>query len=320
MRTKSPIVVALGGNAISRPEEEGNYAQQFANTRATSVHLADLIEAGCHLVITHGNGPQVGNLLRRVELSAEELYRLPLDCCVSLTQGGMEYMVAQCLQNELRQRGHERNVTALMTSVEVDPADPAFVNPTKPIGSFFTPERAAELMRDCGWQMTEIPQRGLRRVVPSPLPKRIIEIDIIRRLAAQGELLVVAGGGGIPVVRQPSGDYRGVEAVIDKDRTSALLAREIDAGTLVIGTNIERVAINYRKPNEQLLERLSLADARRHLADDQFPPGSMGPKIEAAIDFLEHARSDDPVVIICDCEHMPAALRGESGTWILRND
>ncbi|MGD8452455.1 MAG: carbamate kinase [Phycisphaerae bacterium] len=313
------MVVALGGNAISRPGEEGNVTQQFLNTRQTAVHLADLIEAGCHLVVTHGNGPQVGNVLRRVELAARELYRLPLEICGAHTQGGMSYMIAQCLRNELHKRGIERGVTGIVTSVEVDAADPAFQNPTKPIGSFYQAAEARALQQQHGWQMVEIPQQGFRRVVPSPIPKAIVEIDLIRRLAQQGELLVVAGGGGIPVQRTPAGQYIGVEAVIDKDRTAGLLARAIGATTLLIVTNVDRVAINYRRPNQQLLERMTVSEARRYMADKQFAPGSMGPKVQAAIDFLDGATIDDPCVIICDLQRMALALAGQSGTWIVRD-
>lgn len=311
-----PVVVALGGNALLRPGEEGSVEQQFDNARETAVHLADLVEAGRQLVITHGNGPQVGHELRRVELAAHELYRLPLDICGANTQGALGYMIAQCLRNELVQRGVPRDVTAVVTSVEVRLDDPDFTNPTKPVGSFYPPDQAARLQTRYGWKMVEVPGRGMRRVVPSPMPQAIVEIGLITRLTAAGELLVCAGGGGIPVVRTPTGGYFGVEAVIDKDRTSGLLARAIDAAMFVIVTNVRRVAINYGKPNEQFLERMSLAEARRHFADKQFPPGSMGPKIEAAIDFLSGAARDDACVVICDMEALEEALAGRSGTRI----
>mgnify|MGYP000334502772 CR=1 FL=1 len=320
MRIDSPMVVALGGNAISRPDEEGNVEQQFRNTRQTSVHLADLIQAGAHLVVTHGNGPQVGNVLRRVELAARELYRLPLDICGAHTQGGMGFMIAQCLGNELRRRGINRNVTAIVTAVEVDPQDPGFANPTKPIGSYYRKQKAENLMSQHGWRMTRVKGRGYRRVVPSPAPKAIVEIDLIRRLASEGELLVAAGGGGVPVIRTREGDYVGVEAVIDKDRTSGLLARQINAATLVIATNVERVALDYGKPTQRFLDRLTVAEAQMHLVGGHFPPGSMGPKIEAAIDFLEGTSRDDAVVIICELERIAEALSGQSGTWIVKRN
>ncbi len=319
MRTKSPIVVALGGNAISRPDEEGNIPQQFANTRRTAILLANLIEAGCQTIVTHGNGPQVGNVMRRVELAAKEVYRLPIDICGAHTQGGMGYMIAQCLMNELRGRGVDRRVTAIVTSVEVDPDDPDFQNPTKPVGGHYRAERAAELQREFGWKMVQVPKRGWRRVVPSPAPRAIVEIDLIRRLAQQGELLVVAGGGGIPVRRTPTGALEGIEAVIDKDRTSGLLAREIGAATFIIGTNIERVVINYHRPDEYPLERVPLSEIRWFYEQGQFPPGSMGPKIEAAIDFLAGSERADACVIICDVEKMADALDGRSGTWLVKD-
>ncbi|MFH1746893.1 MAG: carbamate kinase [Planctomycetota bacterium] len=318
MRTKGPMVVALGGNAISRPGEEGNIEQQFRNTRETARHLTDLVEAGCRLIITHGNGPQVGNVLRRVEIAASEVYRLPLDICGADTQGGMGYMIAQCLRNELARRGNPRGVATLVTSVEVDPEDPDFQNPTKPIGDFYNAARAEELSNQRGWLMVEIPGQGFRRVVPSPKPLAIVEIKLIRQLAAQGELLITAGGGGVPVIRTADGDHVGVEAVIDKDRTSGRLARAIGAATFLIVTNIERVALNFRQPNEKFLERITLAEAREYYDAGHFPAGSMGPKMEAAIDFLEGARDPDACVIICGLRHMAAALSGHSGTWILK--
>ena len=320
IRTDSPIVVALGGNAISQPGEAGDVDQQFANTRKTVTYLADLVDNGCRLVVTHGNGPQVGNVLRRVELAARELYRLPLDICGAHTQGGMGFMIAQCLRNELWRRGRQRGVTAIVTSVEVDPNDPGFQNPTKPIGGFYRRQQADELMREHGWQMISIPKHGHRRVVPSPLPLRIVEIDLIRRLANEGELLVVAGGGGVPVISTPEGDLVGVEAVIDKDRTSAILAAEINADTLLIVTSVERVALGYGTPQERVLEQMTVADARRYLAEGHFPPGSMGPKVEAAISFLERAPREDARVIICGLGHMAEALAGRSGTRIVKQD
>jgi carbamate kinase len=313
-----PIVVALGGNAISKPGEEGNVPQQFTNAAATAVHLGALVAAGHHLVVTHGNGPQVGNVLRRVELAAKELYRLPLHICGAHTQGGMSFMIAQCLMNELRRRGLPRLVTGIVTCVEVDSNDAAFQNPTKPIGSFYKPEKAEELVREFGWTMVRVPKHGLRRVVPSPLPKAIVEIDLIRRLVEAGELLVAAGGGGVPVTRRAGGDLAGVEAVIDKDRTAALLASAIGAQALLIVTAVQRVMLDFGTPGERAIERMTIGEAQMHLAAGQFPAGSMGPKIEAALDFLERSPRPDAAVVICDIEHMAAALAGTSGTRIAR--
>ncbi len=312
-----PVVVALGGNAISRVGEEGNVPQQFANSAQTARFLADLVAAGRTLVVTHGNGPQVGNVLRRVELASKELYRLPLEICGAHTQGGMGYMIAQCLNNELARRGLTQRATAVVTSVEVDEGDSSFRQPTKPIGGFYPPERAEQLRAEHGWQMVHVPPHGFRRVVPSPAPRAIVEIDFIRRLVQGGELLVVAGGGGIPVVRDADG-WHGVEAVIDKDRTAALLAAEIGSDTLIIATAVERVALHYGTPAQRFLDRISVADAERYLAERHFPAGSMGPKIEAAISFLRNAPAAQASVVICGLNQIADALAGRAGTQIGR--
>jgi carbamate kinase len=324
-RDRGCIVVALGGNAISREDEEGNVPQQFQHTRETAVHLVDLIVQGYRLIVTHGNGPQVGNVLRRVELAAHELYTLPLDICGAHTQGGMGYMIAQCISNELKRR-HDagslppetpRFATALVTSVEVDPADPEFAHPTKPVGRFYDRTRAEQLQTRHGWRMVEQGPRGYRRVVPSPRPQAIVEIELIARLAADGEVLVAAGGGGIPVVREADGQHVGVEAVIDKDRTSALLAVGVDAAALVIATNVDGVALDYGQPTQRVLAHLSASEARRYLEAGQFPAGSMGPKIESAIEFLLRARRRDAYVLICDLQKISTALAGGGGTRIV---
>ena len=312
------IVVALGGNAISPPKAEGNLDQQFDSARTSAARLADLIAAGYQPVITHGNGPQVGNVLRRVELAAHELYTLTLDICVADTQSGIGYMLAQCLMNELRQRGQERIVSTIVTTVEIDPADPAFGNPSKPIGRFYEADRAEEMRTRYGWQMIEDAGRGWRRVVPSPLPRNIVEIETIWRLVSQGELIVAAGGGGIPVSRGPNGELAGVEAIIDKDRTAALLAARLHAEILVIATEVERVALNFGKPDEKRLDQLTVSEARRHRAEGQFPAGSMGPKIESAIYFLMQSGRPDARVVICDLKQIADAVAGKAGTTIVR--
>jgi carbamate kinase len=310
------IVVALGGNAILRPNQEGHVQQQFENAGYTAAHLTGLVAGGYQLLVTHGNGPQVGNVLRRVELAAREVYRLPLDICGAHTQGEMGFMIAQCLNNALRARNIDRRCAALITSVEVDRDDPAFQKPTKPIGKLYRKDKAEEMQRLYGWQMLQIPQQGYRRVVPSPRPKAIVEIDVIRRLVDAGELLVAAGGGGIPVARDEHGTWQGVEAVIDKDRTAALMGRTLDAPVFLIVTDVERVALDYGTPHERPLAHLTATEAQRYLDAGQFPPGSMGPKIEAAIEFLRGCRRGDARVIICDIEHMADALAGGSGTHI----
>lgn len=313
---KELIVVALGGNAVSPPNQVGDIAQQFERTAYTATHLAKLIEAGYQLVITHGNGPQVGNALRRVEMAAREVYRLPLFICDADTQGGMGYMIAQCLNNALCRSNARRTVPTIVTSVEVDRDDPAFGRPTKPIGSFYRKEKAEELQREQGWNMILVPRQGYRRVVASPAPKAVIEIELIRRLVAAGDCLVAGGGGGIPVARDEQGELRGVEAVIDKDRTAALLGRALDAPVFLIVTSVEKVALDYGTPQERSLDRMTASEAARYLAAGQFPPGSMGPKIEATIEFLRDCQAGDARVIICDIEHMAEALTGRSGTRI----
>lgn len=311
-----PIVVALGGNAISRDSEEGNVPQQFANTRRSAAHLVDLVQSGHRLVVTHGNGPQVGNVLRRVELAAHEIYTMPLDVCGAHTQGGMGYMIAQCLNNELRRRGLPPAALALVTMVEVDPNDPEFSNPSKPIGKYYSRERAEELQRQHGWRMVELNSRGWRRVVPSPHPRAIVEADLIADLSRAGLLLVAGGGGGVPVLRDAHGDLSGVEAVVDKDRTAALLARIVGARHLIIATNVERVALDFGKPTERPISHLAASEARGFLDQNQFPAGSMGPKIEAAVSFVTSAGRSDARAIICDLNHMGDALRGATGTCI----
>ncbi len=314
------IVVALGGNAISRPGQLGDVPQQFENSAYTARYLADLVAAGYQLVVTHGNGPQVGNVLRRAELASREVYRLPLHICGAHTQGGMGFMVAQCINNALMQRGVEKRCTAVVTSVEVDANDPAFQNPTKPIGTFYDEEEARELQQREGWVMVQVPRHGYRRVVASPPPQAIVEVDLIRRLVDAGELVVAAGGGGIPVTRRSDGTWQGAEAVIDKDRTGALLGRMLDAPVFLIVTSVEQVALNFAKPTERPVDVLSVSEARQYLADGQFPPGSMGPKIEAAIEFLRDCEKGQASVIICDIEHMGEALAGTSGTRIEPDD
>ena len=312
-----PTVVALGGNAISPEDAEGNIDQQFAASRVTAGLIVDLIEDGHNVVITHGNGPQVGNVLRRVELAAHELYTLPLQTCVADTQGGMGYMIAECLNNELIRRDIDRTAGCLITTVEVAEDDPAFVTPTKPIGRLYSAQQAEDVRREYNWQMAAIHDKGFRRVVPSPAPLHIIELDMIRKLVEAGFLLIAGGGGGIPVVRCADGARRGVEAVVDKDRTSALLARELDASLLLIATSVPKVAINYRKPNQRWLDEVKAGQARRWLDEGQFPAGSMAPKIEASLDFLATAKSSDRRVVICRLDDLREAAAGRAGTRIL---
>jgi carbamate kinase len=314
----APIVIALGGNLLSPEGGAGTIAEQFVQTRKTAAGLAPLLRRGVPLVITHGNGPQVGSALRRVELSSHEVYPLPLGICVADLQGGMGYMIAQCLTNELRHHGIDKAVTTLVTTVLVDADDPALANPTKPVGSFFDAATAERYRSEYGWDMIEIPGHGFRRVVPSPAPRAIAELELIRTLVASGEIVIAVGGGGIPVIRDEHGMLEGREAVVDKDLATGLLARGLDAHTLVILTAVEQVFVDFDTPQQRGLDRLDVATARALLAEGQFPPGSMGPKITAAVDFLTAAAHHDASVVICTIDNMHDALEGRAGTTVIQ--
>ena len=318
MEHLSLIVVALGGNAISRPDEEGNVDQQFDNSRTTATALADMIEQGYQLVITHGNGPQIGNFLLRNEAAAGAIYPLPMEVAVAHVQGGMGFMIAQTLTNELNARGYDRMVTAIVTTVRVDGDDPSFRNPTKPIGRALPKEDAERFARTEGWTIKDVSPGKYRRVVASPIPRHIMEIKTIRRAVAAGDLVVACGGGGVPVVQDPVEGLRGVRAVIDKDLASALLAAELDARMMMILTNVDRVSVDYGKPSERSLERMTLVQAQRFMNEGQFPSGSMGPKVQGAINFLEAARNGDAAVIIGPLHRAVDAVAGRTGTRITR--
>jgi carbamate kinase len=312
------VVVALGGNAISKENQEGNVAEQFENSRATAKQLADLVEQGYQLVTTHGNGPQIGNFLLRNEAARDLIYPLAMEVAVAHVQGGMGFMIAQTLTNELAHRGHDRVVTALITTILVDHQDPSFSKPAKPIGRVMTQAEAEERTRGEGWTMREVQPGKFRRVVPSPMPRTIMEMSLIRRAVEAGELIVTCGGGGVPVIRDSSVGLRGVAAVIDKDHASALLAAELNAGALVILTAVDRVCINFGRPDQRAVERMTVAEARRWFAEGQFPPGSMGPKIQAAIRFLEQAQRPDARAVIGPLEQAADALAGKTGTTITK--
>jgi carbamate kinase len=277
-------------------------------------HIAGLIAAGWRVVITHGNGPQVGFILRRSELSRHELHEVPLDSCGADTQGAIGYMFQKALYNEFRRRGLPHRAATVVTQVLVDRADPAFEQPTKPIGSFMTEPEARAQMDKEGWRMVEDAGRGWRRVVASPMPQRILERDAILALLEQGFVVIGVGGGGIPVMEDEHGDLVGVEAVIDKDHASALLASSLPADLLVISTAVEKVALHFNQPNQRWLDRLTLAEAKHYLAEGHFHKGSMGPKIEAIISFLERGGRQ---AIITNPENLTRALAGETGTWIV---
>lgn len=307
-------VIALGGNAIQKAEQVGTISEQFANSSEACREIARIIADGNTVALTHGNGPQVGNILRRVELSASEVYPLPLDTCVADSQGGMGYMLQQVMKNELERINQKNDVVTVITRCVVDTNDQAFKNPTKPIGSFLTEGVAKERRDRDGWNVVEDSGRGWRRVVPSPWPKEIIERGAIRALMDAGIIVIACGGGGVPVVRKNDGSVTGVEAVIDKDIASALLALEIGADMFVVLTGVERVKINFRKPDEKDLPTMTVAEAKKHLADKQFPAGSMGPKVQAAVYYLESGGKE---VLITSTDKLHDALAGKTGTRIV---
>lgn len=311
---KKTAVVALGGNAITREFEEGNITQQFENTRRSLRSVIELIKLGYRVVITHGNGPQVGNALIRVEETRHLVPPLPLGVIVADLEGGMGYMIEQCLQNKLNERGLNNPVATILTQVLVDKDDPSILNPTKFVGPFFKVEQVPELEQKRGWTMKEDPGRGFRRVVPSPDPREILEKDIIRMLVDRDIIVIAAGGGGIPVYREPSGWLEGVDGVVDKDLASAVLAKDIRAEELVILTGVDRVAVNYRKPGETELSRVTLSEINNYYNEGHFPKGSMGPKILAAMDFL---RKGGERVIISSIDNAVEAILNHAGTEIV---
>lgn len=308
-------VVALGGNSITREFEEGNIAQQFANTRRSLDGVLSLIRQGYRVAIVHGNGPQVGNAMIRVEETRHLVPPLPLGVMVADLQGGMGYMIQQTLQNKLRHARIDREVVTILTQVVVARDDPSVLNPTKFVGPILKKEDVAAAVKERGWVVKEDPGRGYRRVVPSPMPLEIVERKTIRKLVAEGAILIVAGGGGIPVYRDDDGKWEGVDAVIDKDRASAIVARDVSADELYVMTGVDKVALNFRKPDEVELDSMTTSEARAYLDAGQFPAGSMGPKIEAAIDFLEAGGN---VVIISSITRMQDAIAGKTGTRIKR--
>jgi carbamate kinase len=303
-------VVAIGGNSITKAGQRGTIPEQFANARETSRHIANMIARGYDVVVTHGNGPQVGNILLRAEMASTVLPPLPLDTCGADSQGGMGYMIQQVLGAELLASGVARTVVTVVTQVVVSKHDSAFANPTKPIGPFYTREEAERKRDDSGWNIVEDANRGWRRVVPSPMPKRVVEADAIKALLAAGCVVIGVGGGGIPVVEE-NGGLRGVEAVIDKDHASRLLANEIGAELLVISTDVEQVALNFGKANAIALSDLTTDQAMKYHAEGHFPPGSMGPKILAGVAFIEAGGQE---VIITNPESIGRAIDRETGT------
>lgn len=314
MNRGKTAVVALGGNAISRRDIPDTIANQFRHTRESLAGIMPLIREGYHLAITHGNGPQVGNALLRIELARGKTPDLPLGICVADTEGGMGYMIGQSLRNRLLREKIKRPILTIITEVVVDRDDPSVQNPTKFIGQFYTEKQAGQFARDRGWQVKKDGDRGWRRVVPSPIPREIVPAPAIKTLVEQGVIVIAAGGGGIPVYLKEDGTLEGMDAVIDKDRAAAVLAQQLEASLLVILTDVDRVAINYGSPEQRFLDRLTVGEAVGFLKEGHFPPGSMGPKIEAAINFIQSGGHE---VLISSISQAAAALAGKTGTRIV---
>ena len=306
--------MALGGNAITIPGLEDTIANQFANTRKSLDGIIELAREGYGLLITHGNGPQVGNAIYRIELARDKAPVLPLGICVADTEGGMGYMIEQSLQNRLRAERIDRPVATIVTQMLVRADDPAVNNPSKYIGQFYDESQVAELERTRGWQMKKDANRGWRRVVPSPKPYHAVEAETIRKLVADGTIVIAGGGGGIPVYIDDKGNLEGLDAVIDKDLTSAVLGHEIGAGILCILTSVENVALHFGQANQKNLETVRLSEMRKYLDEGHFPAGSMGPKIQAAVRFLENGGE---MVVITSFNNAGKAVHGEAGTRIL---
>ena len=310
------VVIAIGGNSLIPDADHKSVQDQYAAAAETDDHIASLIEDGWDVAISHGNGPQVGFILRRSEMSSSELHEIPLDYCGADTQGAIGYMLQQNLINDLRQRGIQKGVTTVVTQVEVDRADPAFASPSKPIGSFMDEAEAMRRRDEEGWDIREDAGRGWRRVVASPAPLRIVELDVIRQLVDAGVVTIAVGGGGIPVITNDAGDLEGIAAVIDKDLASALLASQIGADLLLISTAVEKVALNFGTPEEEWIDRMTLDEVRQYLAEgSHFAEGSMAPKMRAVVQFLEAGGKE---ALITNPPNLERAMAGETGTRIVR--
>ncbi len=307
------ILIAVGGNSLIRAGEKGTVAEQLANARSTAAAIVGLIRQGYRLVVTHGNGPQVGAQLLRSERAADQVPVQPLDVCGAASQGEIGYLLSQSLRDELYAAGLDVSVVSLVTQSIVSAQDPAMRHPTKPIGPFYSRAQAEERMRTLGWEIVEDAARGYRRVVPSPEPIAIVELEVIRRLSDDGVLVVACGGGGIPVVRE-HGDLHGIEAVIDKDRASALLASHLSVDVFAISTDTDYVYLDYKKSTQKALTEITVSELERHYQNGQFPPGNMGPKVESALQFL---KSGGQKVIITSYEHLCDAVAGRAGTHIV---
>jgi carbamate kinase len=307
-------IIALGGNAILPMGKAGTIEEQVAITRTAMLEIEGLVSSGRRVVLTHGNGPIVGNIVVRNEAMKESIPPMPLDVCGADSQGGVGYMIQQTLRNVLEDHGNDNDVVSIITQVLVDGNDSAFQKPVKPIGPYYSEAEALQLRVDRGWEIVKDKKSGYRRVVPSPYPIKILEIEVIKSLIRDGTIVITVGGGGIPVVRVGN-HYRGIEAVIDKDLASSLLARHLDAQRLIIITDVDAVYVDYGKPTQKPLGLVSLEEIKLHHADGQFPAGSMGSKIQAAIEFLEYGGES---AIISQPRDLLAAVRGETGTTIRR--
>jgi carbamate kinase len=312
--TKKVAVVAIGGNSLIKDKNRKTVPDQYEAARETCLHIVSLVEQGWDVAIGHGNGPQVGFILRRSELSRHELHEVPLEVCGADTQGAIGYMLQQNLQNEFKRRGMSKQAATVVTQVLVDRRDPAFQSPTKPIGSFMEEDEAVRRQDAEGWHVVEDAGRGWRRVVASPLPQKVIEQDAVERLLGAGFVVITVGGGGIPVVENEKGDLEGVAAVIDKDFASSLLASSINADLFLISTAVEKVYLNFGKPNQQAIARMTVAEAKQYIKEGHFAKGSMLPKVEAIVQFLE---SGGKQAIITNPESIERALKGETGTLVV---
>ena len=310
------IVIAIGGNSLILDDKHVTIKSQFEAAVETAKHIARLIKEGNRVVIAHGNGPQVGFILRRSEIAATELHSVPLDSCVADTQGSIGYQLQMALDNELNKLGvHDVDVATVVTQVVVDGDDPAFKNPTKPVGSFMTKEEADSRIKNDGWNVKEDAGRGYRRVVASPKPKAILELNSVKKLLDAGIVTIAAGGGGIPVVKNSDGSITGKEAVIDKDLAAALMAKDLKADLFVISTAVPKVCVNFGKPDQKAIDKMTTEDAKKYIDEKQFAPGSMLPKVQAMIDFVETTGN---VGLITDPSNIYDALYGSAGTKIVK--
>jgi carbamate kinase len=306
-------VLAIGGNSLIKDKNHIALSWQYEAVKETSTYISDLIEEGLDIVITHGNGPQVGFIYRRGELARHELPLIPLDICGADTQGAIGYMIQKALLNEFHKRNIAKKIAVVVTQTIVDRDDPSFTFPTKPIGSFMSEEEALTHKKESGWKIIEDARRGFRRVVPSPLPREVIELDVIKLLVESGYIVIAAGGGGIPVIRNEQGDLDGVEAVIDKDLGSSLLARNLGADTFIISTGVDAVYLNFGKENQNPIRCATLSEIKKYSEEGHFNPGSMKPKIDAIIEFLEGGGKKS---IVTTPENLLRAVEGKAGTTI----